>query len=417
MGSLGSLRDLALKGGEPSDGLSSGRLRRREIVKTGAALALGSLGWRTRLARAEARDAVKVGVLLPSSGVYAQLGQDITQGMLLYLDRVQNRAGGRPIQLIAEDETADPSIALSKARKLIESDRVDILTGVVSTAAAYAIRDLVHSSRTIFIVSNAGGNALTRERKSPYIFRVSFTSWQVSFPFGRWVADKVSRRATVLAADYAFGRESVAAFKESFLAAGGQVLDEIWTPLGSTDFSAYVSRIIGTRPGTVYGFLSGSDAVIFIRQYAQFGLAGNVPLTVAGFMVEEDVLPAVGRAALGARSSLHWAVRLDNAVNREFVASYRRRFNASPSVFSMQGYDAARVMVEAIDAVGGDLSNKDRFIQALEGVRFDSPRGRFEFDPATHHVLQNIYVREVRDFQGELANAVIDDLGRVRDVG
>lgn len=125
----------------------------------------------------------------------------------------------------------------------------------------------------------------------------------------------------------------------------------------------------------------------------------------------------MGRAALGARSSLHWAVRLDNEVNREFVSSYRRRFGASPSVFSMQGYDAARVMVEAINAVEGDVSNKDRLIQVMEGVRFDSPRGRFEFDPSTHHVVQNIYVREVKDFQGELANAVIDDLGRIRDVG
>lgn len=221
--------------------------QRRRFLKEGLALGLG-----LALGRARAqREALRIGVVLPYSGVYAQLGEDITNGMLLYFEEVRNQAGGRPIQLVREDETADPTVALRKVTKLVEQDRVDLLTGLVSTASAYAVRDYVHSTRNILIVSNAGGNALTRERKSPYIFRTSFTSWQVSFPLGRWVAERLGRRVAIVAADYAFGRESAAAFKESFQAAGGQVVDEVYTPLGSTDFSAAIARVGRARPQAV----------------------------------------------------------------------------------------------------------------------------------------------------------------------
>lgn len=384
---------------------------RRQLLKKGVALGLGFF-----LGAKGQREALRIGVVLPYSGVYAQLGADITNGMLLYFEEVKNKSD-RPIQLIREDETGDPAVALRKVTKLVEQDRVDLLTGLVSTASAYAVRDYVHSTRNILIVSNAGGNALTRERKSPYIFRTSFTSWQVSFPLGRWVAERVGKRVAIVAADYAFGRESAAAFKESFLAAGGQIVDEIYTPLGSTDFSAAITRLVRARPQAVYAFLAGSDAVIFLKQYAQFGLKGAVPLTTTGFTTEEDVIQAVGKDAEGAYSSLHWAVRLAIPENQKFVQAYRRRFNRVPSVYAMQGYDTARVIVEAVSVLKGDVSNKDRLIEALEGVRFRGPRGLFEFDPKTHQVIQNIYVRQVREIGGELANAVVADLGRVRDPG
>ena len=385
---------------------------RREILKRGLAIGVGM----ALTGRAQ-RDALRIGVVLPYSGVYAQLGEDITNGMLLYLEEVRGQVAGRPIQLIREDETADPGTALRKVTKLVEQDRVDILTGLVSTASAYAVRDYVHSAKSILIVSNAGGNALTRERKSPYIFRTSFTSWQISFPLGRWVGERVGKRAAILAADYAFGRESVAAFKESFLGAGGQVVDEVYTPLGSTDFSSAITRLVRSRPEVIYGFLAGSDAVIFLKQFAQFGLKGRIPIATTGFTTEEDVIQAVGRDAEGAYSSLHWAVRLATPANQRFVQAYRRRFNRVPSVYSVQGYDTARVIVEAVSALEGDTRNKDRLIESLRAVRFVSPRGQFEFDPGSHHVIQNIYIRQVRDLGGELANAVIADLGRIRDPG
>lgn len=395
----------------------AGRVSRRRLLQAGAALALPGLASGRQLVRARQRQPLKVGVVLPFSGVYTQLGEDILRGMRLYLERVGNQAGGRPVELIVEDETADPSTALQKVTKLIESDRVDLLTGLVSTAAAYAVRDTVHTARTILVVSNAGGNALTRERKSPFIFRTSFTSWQVHYPFGRWVAENISKKVAILSADYAFGRESTAAFKESFLAAGGQVVDEVYSPLGSTDFSAYISRIARARPEAVFGFLAGTDGVIFVRQFSQFGLKGRIQLTMSGFALEEDVIQQVGRAAVDAYSCLHWAVRLETPENQAFVRDYQARYGVVPSVYSMQGYDTARVIVDAVNAVQGDTSNRERLVEAMEGVQFRGPRGLFQFDPRTHHVIQNVYVRQVRQVGNQFNNAVVADLGRVRDPG
>jgi len=394
---------------------------RRQLLKTGLALAGATLAPKALFPKpfhvlAQSRAAVTLGVLLPYSGVYAQLGEDITNGMTLYFEQVGNQAGGRPIQMIREDETADPAVAVSRARKLVESDQVDMMTGLVSTAAAYAMRDYIHDSRTILLVSNAGGNALTRDRRSPYIFRTSFTSWQVGFPMGTWVKENLADRVFIIASDYAFGHETAEAFRESFVAAGGTVVDQVYTPLGSTDFGGYMSRIAGSRPQAVFGFLAGSDGVIFVRQFHQFVLSRSIHLAASGFMVEEDVLRAVGAEALGAYSSLHWAITLPFPENQAFVQAYRARFGANPSVYSMQGYDTARVIVEALNATGGDTSNKERLVEALRAVRFNGPRGLFEFDPRSNHVIQNTYVRQVRRLpNGEINNEVIADLGRFID--
>jgi len=360
---------------------------------------------------------VKVGLLVSYSKVYGQLGEDITDAMTLYFDSVNWTGGGRKITWIREDEEIDPQVGLRKARKLIDADQVDLITGIVSTATAYAIRDTIHNSKAILIVSNAGGNLLTRARKSPYIFRASFTSWQVSNPFGKWFYTNIAREAALTAANYGFGTESIAAFKESFVPAGGKVLGEVYPPLNNTDFAPYITQVQRMNPEGMYNFYSGSDAVRFLAQAAQYGLTKSTRMSGAGFLVEQDVLPAAGANALGIYSPLHWALKLQNPENLAFTRAYRARFHRDASVFALQGYDAARVIVEALNKTGGDTSNKDRLIEALVGVRFASPRGPFEFDPNTHNVIQNIYVRQVRQVSNDTVNVVFDNLGRIRDPG
>jgi branched-chain amino acid transport system substrate-binding protein len=281
------------------------------------------------------------------------------------------------------------------------------MTGIVATHIAYAVRDIVDAAKTVLVVSNAGGNALTRDRKSPYIFRTSFTSWQISHPMGEWVAKNVSKRLFLAAADYAFGAESTAAFRESYAAAGGEVVGEVRPKLGETDYAPFLGQIKAARPEAIYAFFSGSDAVRFVKQFDEYGLKKDIKLTCAGFMVEEDVVGAQGRAALDALSSLHWAISLDNAENKAFTAAYQKAFNRPASVFALQGYDTARVIAEALNRTGGDASNKERLTEALKAVRFESPRGPFAFDPATNHVRQNIYVRRVTEGQGGLHNTVL----------
>ena len=360
---------------------------------------------------------VKVGLLVSYSKVYGQLGEDITAGMTLYLDGIGWTAGGRRITWIREDEEIDPQVGVRKTRKLIEADGVDFLTGIVATPTAYAIRDMVHNSKTILVVSNAGGNLLTRARRSPYIFRVSFTSWQVSAPFGKWFYDNVARTAALTAANYGFGTESLAAFKETFIPAGGKVIGEVLPPLNNTDYAPYVTQVLKMSPEATYNFYSGSDAVRFVAQSVQYGLAKASRTTGAGFMVEQDVLPAEGVNALNIYSPLHWALKLQNPENLAFTRAYRTRFKRDASVFAMQGYDAARVIVEGLNRTGGNTADKDRLVEAMAAVKFASPRGQFEFDPNTHNVIQNIYVRQVRQIGSDLANVVFVNLGRVTDPG
>jgi branched-chain amino acid transport system substrate-binding protein len=360
---------------------------------------------------------LKLGVLLPFSQVYAQLGADILDGMNLYFEGIGNKAGGRDVQIVKEDEGVDPAPAVQKVRKLIEQDQVELFTGIVSTPIAYGARDLLHNAKVISVISNAGGNDLTRGRKSPYIFRVSFSAWQVAYPLGEWEAKNLTKKVVITAADYGFGRESAAAFKQSYEQNGGTVLKEIYPKFPNNDYAPNLPEIQAANPEATYNFYSGSDAVNFVKQYNDFGLKKTIKLTGSGFLLEEDVLPAQGEAALGGISSLHWAKTLDNPENTQFVASWRAKYKREPSVFAMQGFDAARVIVEALNKVSGNTADKDALVKAMEGVKFSSPRGAFEFDPATHNVINPIYLREVRLVDGKPGNVVTATLGTIKDPG
>lgn len=389
-------------------------LTRRRFLQAG--LAAAGL-WAVPAGRAFSRgpDPIKVGVILPYSGVYASQGEEITRGMVLYFEQTGYQAAGRPVHLIYEDETQHPATAMRKARKLVEADRVHLLTGLVSSPSVLAVRDYIHEARIPLVVGNASANAVTREWKSPYIFRTSYSSWQLSYPFGPWVARHIARRVVMVTSDYTPGWESGDGFKESFLASGGEVVDEILTPLGSTDFSPYMGRIARARPEALFTFLAGSDGAIFLRQFAQFGLSRRIPLAVSGAMVQEEILRAVGEEAEGAYSIHNWATTLALPANKAFVEAYERRFHLDPSTPSVLGFDAARFIVEGLEAVQGEPGDKQRLVEAFEAVEFDSPRGYFEMDPKTHNVVQNVYVRQVRRSNGHFINALVEDLGRFAD--
>ncbi|MDE3092082.1 MAG: ABC transporter substrate-binding protein, partial [Chloroflexota bacterium] len=233
--------------------------------------------------------------------------------------------------------------------------------------------------------------------------------YQISNPLGDYVAKNVSKKVAICASNYGFGTESAADFKATFTAAGGTLLGtDILPPLGTTDFSAFLPQIAATNAEAVYSFFSGSDALNYVKQFDQFGLKKTMKIVGAGFLTEMDVLPDQGSSALDAITSLHWSTELDNPVNKKFVDDYRKKFpKKEVDVFAMQGYDAARIIVEALNAVKGDTSNKDNFLAALRAVTFDSPRGKFAFDPKTQNVINQIYFRQVKQSSGKYVNAII----------
>jgi len=362
---------------------------------------------------------IKIGVVLPYTGVYAVLGESITQAMELVFARENWTVAGRKIEMIKEDDEMKPPVGVRKTEKLIDSDKVDILTGPVHSGILMGMRDKVHNSKTILIVSNAGADAISRDRCSRWIFRTSFSNWQPCQPMGGWVAKNVSKDVFLTAPNYQAGKDMMNAFKETFVPAGGKIVAEDYPKLGETDYAPYLTKIRQSGAKAVFAFFSGTDAVNFVKQYAQYGLKENIKLTGAGFLTEPDVLPAQGAAALGIITGHFYTPLLDNATNHRFVKDFREKyFGKMPDGFACQGYDTAEVIVRALKAVNGNTQDKDKLVDAIAKVEFDSPRGRFKFDPKTHNVIQPfIYVREVREVYGGLNNVVIDRVANVADPG
>ncbi len=395
------------------------QITRRGFLKLAGATAAGYLAAPLLSACAgAAAGPVKIGVLLPYSDIYAVLGESITEAMRMYFEEVGNEAGGRQIELITEDTEITPDVAQQKARKLLEQDEVDLVAGVVSTGVLMGLRDYFDSSQKLLICANAGGNAISRGAKTPYIWRTSFTNWQPNWPLGTWAYENVAQSAYISAPDYGAGHNMADAFANSFQAAGGQILGTQFTPFPNMgDPAPFITEIQSADPPMVFCFYSGGAAVTFVQAYGEFGLSGNIPLVAAGFTVEEDVLPAQGEAALGALSGLHWALLLDNPENQAFTAAYKERTGLDANVFAVQGYDTGRVIVDMLNAVEGDTSDVQKLIDVLPDISFNSPRGAFRLDAKTQNPSQHIYVREVQEVDGDLHNVVIADLGVITDPG
>jgi branched-chain amino acid transport system substrate-binding protein len=356
----------------------------------------------------------KVGLLLPFTGVFAQIGSDISQGFELYMDEVGWKAGGRQIQAVKEDSEGNGQVGLQKTRRLIESEKIDILTGVVNSAVAYAIKDYVAGSKIPFIIANAGASDLTRDNGSPYIFRVSFSNGQFEYPLGGYACKSLKyKKVVVMAADYAAGHEKAQGFMDGFRAAGGQIIQEIYPKLGTTDFAPYLAQI--KAADAVWVYFVGNDSISFIKQYTEYGLKGKLPLLASGEFVDESVLPEQGEAALGVVTAHNYSAVLDIPENKKFAELYKAKFKEESNMGAVQGYIAARVIVEALNDTGGDGSDTGKLLAAIGKVNFNSPRGPFKFDPVTRNTIFNVYIRKVEKTDGKYVNSVMAAIPDVAD--
>jgi branched-chain amino acid transport system substrate-binding protein len=365
----------------------------------------------------------KLGVVLPYSGVYAELGKSITNGMKMYFDSVGNQAGNRKITMITADEQTALADAVAATKKVVEQDSVDMVAGYVSSPNAAGNRDYLDGQKIPTLIANAGINALARARKSPFIYRTSFTNWQPPHPLGTYVAEKLNKKKIQLVyANYGAGNESAASFKESFTAAGGTIVGpDVKTPFPNNgDQTPFVQAIQTDKIDGIFCFLSGTDAVTFLKKASELGTLKKPGFLVTGggFFVEQDVLAAIQDAAPeGAITGLHWALTLTHKENQDFITNYNKKFS-NPDVFAVQGFDTARVIVEALNATKGKTDNKDAFMTAISKVAFKSPRGDFKFDPKTNNVVQTIYIRKtVKDPKLGWTNQVIDQYPGVADPG
>jgi branched-chain amino acid transport system substrate-binding protein len=397
---------------------TTGLTRRRLLT---ASVAGGSmlLAPRGIFAPALAQSAtLKVGVLAPLSGVYASLGTNKMNGIKMALAEKGMKVAGHQIELVVEDTEAKPQEGLRKARQLVEEDKVDILLGVISSAIGYALKQYVARTQKVWITTGAAADGIFKKaNNNPYAFRSSLSTWQANDPMGTWLGDKGFKRVFLTGPDYAMGREALEAFDKTFQVKGAQRVGAAYPSLGTTDFAPYLADIKRVNPDLVYASFAGSDAVRFVQQYASFGLKGAIQLAGYGYLVEEDTILAQGAAAEGVYTSLNWAYGIDTPSNKAFVTNYRKTYNAIPTVDSVAGYVGAQVVWDAFNRLGGKVSDQDALSKAIEQTKIDTPRGPISFDPATHNVIQNMYIREAVKMDGELHNKVLATYDAVRDPG
>jgi branched-chain amino acid transport system substrate-binding protein len=366
-------------------------------------------------ARAQAPP-LKIGLLLPYTGVLSVQGNDTTAGFELYLKRIGGKAGGRELRLLKEDTEAKPDVGLTKLKKLVERDHVDFLVGPVSSVVALAIRNYVHDSGVPLVVPVAFTRVLTSPKQaSPNIFRIAETTDQSDYPMGAWMMQHTKyRKVIVMATDFVAGRHAVEAFMAGFKAAGGQIVKEIYAPLNTPDFAPYLTQAGSLQADAVYAWFAGADAIRFVKQYKEYGLSERLPLTGHGVLVDDTILPAEGDAALGIVTMSSYGAAMDNPVNKAFVHEYEQAHKTWPSRYSEAGWVTAQLIAVALDDVKGDLRNQGRVREVLRDAlpRVKAPRGPLEFD-AYRQVICSIIVTRTERQGGRLVNTVIQTIPRV----
>jgi branched-chain amino acid transport system substrate-binding protein len=364
--------------------------RRQFLAQTGLVTAGALLPGSFALAQAQK---IRVGLMLPYTGTYAQLGAAITNGFKLAVSERGGKLGGRELEYFTVDDESDPAKAPENTNKLVQRDKVDVLVGTVHSGVQMGMVKIAKESGILLIIPNAGLVAATGPLCAPNIFRTSFSNWQPSYPMGKVLADRGIRNVVSLAWKYGAGEEAIAGFTEGFIKAGGKSVRGLWIPFPNVEFQALLTEIASIKPEAVFVFFAGGGAAKFIKDYAAAGLRKPIPLFGSGFLTD-GVLEAVDNAAEGLETTLHYGDGLNTKRDREFRSGYAKAYKIDPDVYAVQGYDAALLLAAGLDAVKGDIRKKKEIIAAMENTKIDSPRGPWTMSKA-HNPVQDIYLRKV----------------------
>ena len=382
-------------------------------------LALATLLLLLAAATARADDTVRIGVLLPFSGPFADFGRQIGNGMALYLKQHGDVVAGKKIALIRKDsEGAKPDVAKRLAQELITRDKVDMIAGFGLTPEALAVAPIATEARMPMVVMNAATSVITE--RSPYIVRFSFTLSQIVSPLASWAATHGIKRVYVAIADYAPGYEAEAAFTKAFTAGGGEIVGNLRVPLNALDLAAFVQRIKDAHPQGIFLFVpSGEQPIAFMKAFVDLGLdQAGVTLLGGTEIIDETVIATLGDKALGVISAQNYSSAHPGPENQRYLADWSAAFGAHPrpNFMSVAGYDGMRAIAEVIERLQGEI-DPDKAMAAFKAIRFLSPRGPIEVDAATRDLVESVYIRRVERVAGELVNQEIFEFPRVRASG
>ncbi|QDZ03412.2 ABC transporter substrate-binding protein [Nitratireductor mangrovi] len=384
-------------------------------ARTAFAVALAAgLSWSFA---AGAQEALRIGVILPYSGPFADAANQLDAGIKLYMQQNGDEVAGRKIEIIRKDTGGPaPDVAKRLAQELVVRDNVDIIAGFALTPEALGAADVADQAKKFMVVMNAATSIVTE--KSPYIVRTSVTIPQLNYSFGKWAAEKGGvKQAYTLVADYGPGHDAEKAFAKGFTEAGGEIVGADNTPVANPDFSAFVQRVKDANPEAVYIFIPGGGQPAAIgKALAERGLTPpDTKVFGQGELTHPEALESMAENARGIVTTFHYTLERDDPLNNAFVAAYREANGGrSPDLFSIGGYDGMHLIYEALKKTEGDATG-EALVEASKGMAWDSPRGPISIDPETRDIVQTVYIREVQEVDGTLQNVIIDQIDNVKD--
>lgn len=342
-------------------------------------------------ASAVAADRVSVGFISTLSGVNAPVGQDMLDGFNLWLAQTSNKLGGLPVTLSVRDDESKPDVARQVAKRFVENDKVDVVTGVLASNIMLSIAKPLFESKTFMLSMSAGPSVLAGKGCNPYFFAMSWQNDNLAEALGQYFTEASMKRVFVLSPDFPAGRDMVAGLKRTY---STPLLSETYTQFLQMDYASELTKIRAMKPDSLFFFLTAGPAINFINQYAQSGLTKDVPAYAT--LLDQTIFAAVGRSVHGTHTATNWLPGLKNAANEKFVEAFKKAYNREPSPYAANAYDTARLLDSAIAKIGGKIEDKAAFRKVLEEAPFESVRGSFKFNK-NHFPIQNFYVGEAVD--------------------
>lgn len=356
---------------------------------------------------AASKGPAKIGYIASFTGSLAQNGIDMRDGFSLYLELRGGQLGGHKVDVLFEDDESKPDVGLTKAKKLVERDNVDMLAGFISSAVTYSVAEYAKAQKKVMFINMAGSDDVTQKGASPYLFRSSSTGSHMNFVLGDWAYKKGYRNAVLLASDFAAGYEQAGGFARVFAEAGGKVIQELYPPLGGADPAAFITTI-KPEADVVYAFQAAADALRFVPMFDQYGVKKRATLVGGWPLTDDAILDQQGDSALGTVVGGFYNTGLDNAANQDFKAAFKKKFNRDAGPSHENGWTAALILDKALESVSGSTIDQQALIAALEKVDLkETPRGPLKFDKY-HNPVENMYIAEVKKVNGKLVNSVIE---------
>ena len=334
------------------------------------------------LATAAHAETLKVGMITTLSGGGASLGIDVRDGFLLAVNQA-----GADIEVIVEDDQRKPDIAVQLADKMIQSDKVDVLTGIIWSNLAIAVVPAAVQQGKFYLSPNAGPSLLAGERCHANYFNVAWQNDNLHEAAGAYANSAGFANSFILAPNYPAGKDALTGYKRLY---EGEIVGEVYTKLGANEYAAEIAQIRASGAESVFFFLPGGMGIAFLKQYAQSGI--DIPLVGPAFSFDQGILQAVGEAALGVKNTSQWSKDIENPTNKAFVETFQAEYGRLPSLYASQGFDTANLLISAMGKAS--VSDANAFRAALEAADYSSTRGAFSF-ASNHHPVQDIYVREV----------------------